>query len=105
MLGSRILSTANPDRPAGFSFEQDPPVVRYTLPRPADNTSDAAHCEPLPASGLFNTRNFVPRLITIVIQSQRFMETHRAAPSGGLTRNALECSPRQTYQLGPPERV
>src|SRR5450755_3773739 len=35
MLGSRILSTANPDRPAGFSFEQDPPVVRYTLPRPA----------------------------------------------------------------------
>jgi hypothetical protein len=80
MLGLRILSTANPDRPAGFSFEQDPPVVRYTLPRPADNTSDAAHCEPLPPSRLFNTRNFVPRLITIVIQSQRFLETKIETP-------------------------
>jgi hypothetical protein len=44
-----VINGANQDSLIGRRFEQDPPLVRSALPRPANDTSHAAHVRRSPA--------------------------------------------------------
>src|ERR1039457_5281596 len=117
MLVTSILNAANPDSSAGFSFEQGPPVVRFALPRAADNTSDAAHCETLAAGRLVNTRNSLPMLVTRLPTFRKRgpdrrpskPAPHRPSTSGRLfAKRARVCARRQGPAIVPdtsPRRV